>query len=139
MRGGVPSIESPRRVRLPGAAGIEAQDVAVLELDQLHVAGPLGADEVAAHRLAGDQHEHLERLVPGVLVDVELLVAPGEQRQQHQVVHVPDGGLAELLLDQRHQPVGVVDVAVVALAPGLLGDGHAAPSPRPAARGRWRR
>ena len=105
-----------------GAAGVEAQDEPVLELDELEVAGPLGTDEVAAHRLARHEHQRLERLVPRVLVDVELLVPPHEQRQQHAVVHLADRRLAELLEHQRHERVRVVDVAVVALAPRLLRD-----------------
>src|SRR5207244_11847403 len=103
-----------------GPARVEAEDGAILGLDQLEVSGALGADEMASHRLAGDEHQRLEPLLPRVLVDVELLVAPREERQEHLVPHRADRAFAEPLHDLAHEPVGVVDVAVVALTPRLL-------------------
>src|SRR5260221_11289743 len=54
-----------------------------------------------------------------MLVDVELLVTPGEERDQENVVHLSDRALAGTFDDFVHQTVGVVNVAVVQLAPGL--------------------
>jgi hypothetical protein len=59
-----------------------------------------------------------------VLVDVELLVAPREQRQQHPLVHARDRVVAEALSSLAHVGVGLVDVPVVHPPPDLLGLVH---------------
>ena len=126
----VGGLDARRRVLLPvapddplaGATGIEADDPPILLLDHLHVAGALGAHEVTAHGLTGHRQQGLERLVPRVGVDVELLVPPREQRQQDALVHVGDALPPMMILDGGHQPVGVVHVAVVRLTPHVLHD-----------------
>src|SRR4051794_27182892 len=72
------------------SAGIKAQDVSVVVFDYLHVTAPPRPKEMAPRRLEADLHEQLQRLLPWMLVDVELFVAPREERNQEDVVHLAD-------------------------------------------------
>ena len=75
---------------------------------------------MAAHGLEGQVHVGPQRLRPGVLLDVELLVARLEERADDGVPEVTDRGLAPV--DDRlvQQAVEVVHVAVLHLPPDLL-------------------
>ena len=106
------------------SARVEAQDEPIGELLQLEVTRALWPDEMAAHSFAGYVHERLEALVPRMLVDVELLVAPSEERKQDSLVHARDGVVAEPLGRLAHVAVRHVDVAIVCPPPHLLGLVH---------------
>ena len=116
------------------AARIEAPRVSLGVLAELHVAVAVRPDEVATHRLEGEVHVGPQRLVPRVPRDVELLVSRREQRADDRVPEFPDDRFAPIDDGFVEQPVQVVDVAVLDLAPDLLQLGQAGQCPLAVAR-----